>query len=63
LATEADPIVPGAGAVLDHEGLAELLRDLIEHDACDGVAGVARAHRADGQHRAVGPILSERSRR
>ena len=53
----------GARAVLDHEGLADLLRHLIEHDARDGVAGVARAHRADGEDRAVGPILRVRGRR
>ena len=33
---------------------------VIEHDARDGVAGVARAHRADGEDRAVGPILRAR---
>jgi hypothetical protein len=47
----------GAGAVLDHEGLADLLRHLIEHDARDGVGGVAGAHRADRHDHAVWPIL------
>ena len=53
----------GASAVLDHEGLADLLRHLIEHDARNGIGGVACAHRADGHDRAVGPILRQRGRR
>jgi hypothetical protein len=45
----------GASAVLDHEGLADLLRHLIEHDARNGIGGVACAHRADGHGR--GPTV------
>ena len=53
----------GAGAVLDHERLADLPSHLIEHDARDGIAGVAGAHRAHRHDRAVGPILRQRGRR
>jgi hypothetical protein len=31
----------GARPVLDHEGLADLLADLVEHDARDGIGGIA----------------------
>ena len=43
-----------ARPVLDHEGLAELLRHLVEHDASDDVVGIARgerAHHLDGTAR------------
>ncbi len=34
-----------AGAVFDHDGLPDLLRHLIEHDARDDVVGVAGRER------------------
>ena len=47
----------GAGPVLDDERLAELLLDLIEHDARNDVVGAAGGERADDQDRARRPLL------
>jgi hypothetical protein len=47
-----------ARLVLDDEGLAELSRNLVEHDARDGVIGVTRSERADDLYRPGGPSLA-----
>ena len=47
----------GARPVLDHHGLAELLSDLLHHDARDDVARAARAERHDRRDGLGRPIL------
>jgi len=46
-----------ARLVLDNEWLAELSRNLVEHDARDSVVGVTRGERADDLHRPGGPCF------
>ena len=58
LATELAPIVPPAPTpVLDHEGLSNLLSDLLEHHASDDVAGDASGNRHNDRDGARRPIL------
>jgi hypothetical protein len=52
-----------ARLVLDDEWLAELSRNLVEHDARDGVIGVTRGERADDLYRPGGPSLALSRRR
>src|ERR1700730_7014703 len=46
-----------ARLVLDDEWLAELSRNVVEHNARDGVIGVTRGERADDLYRPGGPSL------
>ena len=52
-----------ARLVLDDEWLAELSRNLVEHDARDGVVGVTCSERADDLHRPGRPRLRLSRRR
>jgi len=47
----------GARPVFHHDGLAELLSDLLHHDTRDDVARAARAERHDRRDGLVRPIL------
>jgi len=47
-----------ARLVLDNERVAKLSRNLVEHDARDGVIGVTRGERADDLYRPGGPSLA-----
>ena len=48
-------IAAGAGAVLDHELLAEPLTKLLRHDAGDNVGAAAGRERHDQMDRPLGP--------
>src|SRR5262249_56299459 len=51
------------GLVFDHEGVAQLSRNLIQHDARDGVVGIACGEWADDLYRPRGPRLRISRRR
>ena len=53
----------GAGLGLDHHGLAEDLRHLIEHDAADGVGGAAGGERTDHADRPGRIVVGRDGRR
>ena len=46
-----------AGAVFDHDGLPELLRELLEHNSRDNVGGAACRERHNRSHRLCRPGL------